>query len=170
MIWRREKSVMRKSDPTITKNVIPFPKRPKNRSSAAMASSPQSVGQTAGYRHYKSSSPFQPPLKPTAALRRPNPVHQQLALLAMSLKGNPTPELIDEMAPGLVRSILRRAGTGDTGKAELPKHLKRRLDLMCHFKHPAALIINDWLDGNRRFLPANIQTIADYSTCARAQK
>jgi hypothetical protein len=59
---------MRKSDPTITNNVIPFPKRPKNRSSAAMASSPQSVGQTAGYRHYKSSSPFQPPLKPTAAL------------------------------------------------------------------------------------------------------
>jgi hypothetical protein len=25
MIWRREKSVMRKSDPTTTKNVIPFP-------------------------------------------------------------------------------------------------------------------------------------------------
>jgi hypothetical protein len=88
----------------------------------------------------------------------------------MSFKGNPTPELIDEMAPGLVRSILRRAGTGDTGKADLPEHLMRRLDLMCHFKHPAALILKDWLDGNRRFLPANIQTIADYSTCAREQK
>jgi hypothetical protein len=35
---------MRKSDPTITNNVIPFPKRPKNRSSGAMASSPQSIG------------------------------------------------------------------------------------------------------------------------------
>jgi hypothetical protein len=161
---------MRKSDPTITNNVIPFPKRPKNRSSGAMASSPQSIGQTAGYRQYKSPSSFQPPLKPTAALERPNPVHQQLALLAMSFKGNPTPELIDEMAPGLVRSILRRAGTGDTGKADLPEHLMRRLDLMCHFKHPAALILKDWLDGNRRFLPANIQTIADYSTCAREQK
>jgi hypothetical protein len=161
---------MRKSDPITTNNVIPFPKRPQNRSSAAVASSPQSVGQTAACRQYKSPSPFQPRLKPTAALERPNPVHQQLALLAMSFKGNQTPELIDEMAPGLVRNILRRAGTSDTGKAELPKHLKRRLDLMCHFKHPAALIINDWLDGNRRFLPANIETIADYSTCAREQK
>ena len=84
-------------------------------------------------------------------------------------KGNPTPELIDELAPGLVRNILRRAGKGDTGKTELPKHLKRRLDLMCQFKHPAALILKDWLDGNRRFLPANIQTVADYSTCAREE-
>jgi hypothetical protein len=33
---------------------------------------------------------------------------------------------------------------------------------MCQFKHPAALIIKDWLDGNRAFLPANsrqLQTI-----------
>lgn len=86
------------------------------------------------------------------------------------MKGNPTPELIDEMAPGLVRNILRRAGPDYTGKAELTKHLKRRLDLMCRFKHPAALILKDWLDGNRRFLPANIQTIAEYSTCAEEQK
>lgn len=161
---------MRKSDPTITNNVIPFPKRPKNRSSATVASSPQSVGQTAGCRQYKSSSPFQPPLKPTAALRRPNPVHQQLALLAMVFKDNPTPDLIDETAPALVRNILSRAGSGGFGKANLPEHLMRRLDLMCHFKHPAALILKDWLDGNRRFLPANIQTIADYSTCAKELK
>ncbi|MEP3301405.1 MAG: hypothetical protein ABJO05_05495 [Roseibium sp.] len=86
------------------------------------------------------------------------------------MKGNPTPELIDELAPGLVRNILRCAGSVDTGKAELPKHLKRRLDLMCRFKHPAALILKDWLDGNRRFLPANIQTIADFSTCAEEQE
>lgn len=161
---------MRKSDPTITNNVIPFPKRPKSPCSESLASPPQTVEQTAGCRQYKSPSPFQPRLKPGAALERPNPVHQQLALLAMSLKGNPTPELIDEMAPGLVRNILRHAGSGDVGKAELPKNLKRRLDLMCRFNHPAALILNDWLDGNRRFLPTNIQTIADYSTCAREQK
>lgn len=125
---------MRKTDPTTTNNVILFTKRPQNRSSAAMASSPQSVGQTAGCRQYKSPSPFQPPLRPTVAFERPNPVHQQLVLLAMSLKSNPTPELIDEMAPGLVRNILRQVGPGGAGKAELPKHLKRRLDLMCRFK------------------------------------
>lgn len=161
---------MRKSDPTTTNNVIPFPKRHKNRASAAVASLPQSIGQTAGCGQYKSPSPFQSPLKPDAELEGPNSVHVQLAILAMSFKGNPTPELIDDMAPGLVRNILHCARSGDTDKAELPKHLKRRLDLLCRFNHPAALILKDWFDGNRRFLPANIQTIADYSTCAREQK
>jgi hypothetical protein len=88
----------------------------------------------------------------------------------LTTKGNPTPELIDKLAPGLVRNILRRAGAGDCAKANLPKPLKRRLDLMCQFKHPAALIIQDWLDGNRAFLPTNLQTIADYSTCCRGAK
>ena len=162
---------MRKSDPkTSTNNVIPFPKRPKTPRSAAVASSSQHAGRTSECRQYKSPSPVQPPLKTDAPNGRPNQVHAQLALLAMSLKGNPTPQLIDQMAPGTVRNIIRRAGTGASGKAKLPKHLKRRLDLMCQFKHPAALILQDWLDGNRRFLPVNLQTIAEYSTCAREQK
>jgi hypothetical protein len=55
-------------------------------------------------------------------------------------------------------------------KANLPKPLKRRLDLMCQFKHPAALIIQDWVDGKRAFLPTNLQTIADYSTCSEEEK
>jgi hypothetical protein len=80
-------------------------------------------------------------------------------------KGNPTPELIDELAPGVVRNVLRRVGSGECTKANLPRPLRRRLDLMCSFNHPAALIIKDWLDGNRRFLPSNLQTIAEYSTC-----
>jgi hypothetical protein len=88
----------------------------------------------------------------------------------LTTKGNPTPELIDELAPGLVRNVLRRVGSGECTKDTLPKPLKRRLDLMCSFKHPAALIIRDWLDGNRRFLPANLQTIADYATCAEEEK
>jgi hypothetical protein len=84
----------------------------------------------------------------------------------LTTKGNPTPELIDKLAPGLVRNILRRVESGDCAKASLPKPLMRRLDLMCQFKHPAALIIQDWVDGKRAFLPTNLQTIADYSTCA----
>jgi hypothetical protein len=91
-------------------------------------------------------------------------------LKCLTSKGNPTPELIDELAPGLVRNILRRAGTGDCAKADLPKPLKRRLDLMCQFKHPAALIIQRLARWKSRFLPANLQTIADYSTCAEEEK
>jgi hypothetical protein len=151
---------MRKSDPTITNNVIPFPKRPKNRSSASdglvtpiywancwisslqvIVAVPAAVETNRGVAEGR--------------IRFTNSWHFWRCLF----KGNPTPELIDEMAPGLVRSILRRAGTGDTGKAELPKHLMRRLDLMCHFKHPAALIIQDWLDGNRGSCPPTLRQL-----------
>jgi len=87
-----------------------------------------------------------------------------MALLAMSQKGDPTPELIDEMAPRTIGRILNLVASDSSRKARLPKHLRHRLDLMCQFRHPAALMLRDWLDGNRRFLPANFKTIADYSS------
>jgi hypothetical protein len=54
----------------------------------------------------------------------------------LTTKGNPTPELIDKLAPGLVRNVLRRAGAVDCAKANLPKPLMRRLDLMCQLQAP----------------------------------
>jgi hypothetical protein len=154
---------MRKSDPTTTSNVIAFPGQQRKHPSATSAHPQEPLTRTPKRRQSKSALEPRPPLHPSTENDVLHQHRQRIEILTM--KGNPTPELIDELAPGLVRNILRRAGTGDTGKAELPKHLKRRLDLMCGFKHPAALILQDWLDGNRRFLPANMQTIADYSTC-----
>lgn len=159
---------MRKSDPTTNSNVIAFPKQQRKHPSATTARPQEPLTRTPKRRQSKSSPGLRPPLRPSTANDVLHRHRQRIEILTN--KGNPTPELIDEIAPGLVRNILRRAGTGDTGKAELPKHLKRRLDLLCHFEHPAGLILKDWLAGNRRFLPANLQTIADYSTCAREQK
>ncbi|MGJ8572367.1 MAG: hypothetical protein ACSHXI_16885 [Hoeflea sp.] len=159
---------MRKSDPTTTGNVIAFPRQQRKHSAATTARPQETLTRTPKRRQSKSSSEFRPSLHASTANDVLHRHRRRIEILTN--KGNPTPELIDEIAPGLVRKILRRAGTGDTGKAELPKHLKRRLDLLCRFKHPAGLILKDWLDGNRRFLPANLQTIADHSTCAREEK
>ncbi|MCY0149314.1 hypothetical protein OEG84_23670 [Hoeflea sp. G2-23] len=159
---------MRKSDPTTKSNVIAFPKQQRKHPSATSVHPQRPLTRKPKRRQSKPSPEFRPPLHASTGDDVLHRHRQRIEILTM--KGNPTPELIDEMAPGLVRNILRRAGPDYTGKAELTKHLKRRLDLMCRFKHPAALILKDWLDGNRRFLPANIQTIAEYSTCAEEQK
>jgi len=159
---------MRKPDPTTNSNVIAFPRQQRKHPSATSVQSQKPLTRTPKRRQSKSSSEFRPPLHASSANDALHRHRRRIEILTN--KGNPTPELIDEIAPGLVRNILRRVGSGECAKANLPKQLRRRLDLMCQFKHPAALILNDWLDGNRRFLPANIQTIADYSTCAREQK
>ena len=159
---------MRKSDPTTNSNVIAFPKPQRKHLSATSVHLQKPITRTPKGRQSKYSSEFRTAVDASTADDVLHRHRRRIEILTM--KGNPTPELIDEMAPGLVRNILRRVGSGECAKANLPKQLRRRLDLMCQFKHPAALILNDWLDGNRRFLPANIQTIADFSTCAEEQE
>ena len=160
---------MRKSDPTTPKSiVIAFPKQTLKRPSATTAHAQKLAVLALKGRLSKSSAELHPPLHAST----PNDVLQQHCrrLEILTTKGNPTPELIDELAPGLVRNILRRVGSGKCTKTNLPKQLRRRLDLMCQFKHPAALILKDWFDGNRGILPPNLQTIADYSTCSQEQE
>lgn len=93
-----------------------------------------------------------------------------MALLAMSETGNPTAEHIDEMAPRTIGRILSLVASDSSRKGKLPKHLRSRLDLMCQFRHPAALMLRDWIDGKRRFLPANFKTIADHSCSAQEEQ
>lgn len=153
---------MRKSDPnTRNNNVIAFPKHQSKRLSGPTVYPQQPATRTPKQKQGKSQSRLQGHGSTASDVLQRN--RRRLEILTN--KGSPTPELIDELAPGLVRNILRRVGSGECTKANLPKPLRRQLDLMCQFRHPAALIISDWLDGNRRFLPANIQTIAEYSTC-----
>ncbi|WP_375590281.1 hypothetical protein ABWH89_05705 [Hoeflea alexandrii] len=158
---------MRKSDPnTPNSNIISFPKQQPKRHSGPTVHPQQPATRTPKRKQGKTKSRLQGHGSTTNdVLQR----HRRRVEI-LTNKGNPTPELIDELAPGLVRNILRRVGSGQCTKTNLPKPLMRRLDLMCQFKHPAALIVKDWLDGNRRFLPANLQTIAEYSTCAEEEK
>lgn len=153
---------MRKSDPNNrNNNVIAFPKHQSKRLSGAAVQPQQPTALSPKRKQSKSQTRLQGHGSTANDVLQRN--RRRLEIL--TTKGNPTPELIDELAPGLVRNVLRRVGSGECTKDTLPKPLRRRLDLMCSFKHPAALIIRDWLDGNRRFLPANLQTIAEYSTC-----
>jgi hypothetical protein len=155
---------MRNSDPhTPNNNIISFPKQQPKPLSGTAVQPQQPATHSIKRKPGKSTSRSRPPVHTITA----NDVLQRnrRRLEILTNKGSPTPELIDELAPGLVQNILRRVGSGECTKAHLPKPLRRQLDLMCQFRHPAALIISDWLDGNRRFLPANIQTIAEYSTC-----
>ena len=153
---------MRKSGPnTPNSNIIAFPKRKSKRFSGSTLHLQQPAMRSRKGKPGKTQSRHQGHGSTASDVLQRNRRRVEI----LTTKGDPTPELIDELAPGLVRNILRRVGSGECTKANLPKPLRRQLDLMCQFRHPAALIISDWLDGNRRFLPANIQTIAEYSTC-----
>jgi len=151
---------MRDSKPTPhTNNVIPF----RRKADLPLPTAPAIVSKTPG-----SASKFRKSNAGHKASRPHDLAQTKLQMLAMACKGMPpTAELVDETAPRTVRQILRRAGTGDAGKIRLPKLVQANLNLMCEFKHPVGLILRDWLDGNRRFLPANFQTIVDHSTCIR---
>ncbi|WP_417419147.1 hypothetical protein [Hoeflea sp.] len=84
----------------------------------------------------------------------------------MGLKRPPdSPELADAVAVWTARQVLRQATSGKATRGKLRPLVKENLDLMCRFNHPVGLILRDWLDGNRRFLPANFQTLVEYSTC-----
>ncbi|WP_412050355.1 hypothetical protein ACK6D9_01365 [Hoeflea sp. Naph1] len=136
-------------------NVVPFP-------------------QKADVQHHAGPMTTSRKQPPAVKSRKPKPNRKaqslaeiELEILVMSCDGNPTPDLVDEMAPSTVQKIIERTGTGEAGNTRLPRGLQRRLELLCRFNHPAGLILKDWLDGNRRFLPANFQTIADYSACSQ---
>ena len=167
-------------------NVIPFPKKPLRPPTTAPAAPQQASprvdqalvkhsGKKTGphmklivqaLRH-KPSFRFQPGIEEVGLSRdMPTQVHQQRAILEMAFRAQPdSPERADEVAAWTVRQALRYAGQGEADKTSLPPLVRRNLDLMCAYRHPVGLILRDWLDGNRRFLPANFKTLVEYSTC-----
>ncbi|MAZ85880.1 MAG: hypothetical protein CME90_20095 [Hoeflea sp.] len=156
---------MRKSDSTtnITKsNVVPFPKQliaPPENPRPPLA--PRSREERQKARRDKIQALLNSPNRDTIVAK--NRSHFEF----ITSCGKSTPERIDELAPQLVRKILSLVGPGKTlSKSDLPRLTRRRLDVLCEFKHPAALIIRDWLEDNSRALPENLETIAEYSSCA----
>lgn len=166
-------------------NVIPFPKKPLRPPTSAPAGSQQSgphadqllvkhSGKKTGpvmspivhASGHKPSFRFQPGTEAGVSQDMPTQVHQQRAILEMAFRARPdSPERADEVAAWTVRQVLLRAGEGEAEKTWLPPLVRRNLDLMCACRHPVGLILRDWLDGNRRLLPANFQTLVEYSTC-----
>jgi len=156
---------MRKSDSTTTttkSNVVPFPKKlsvpPKN---PRPPLAPRSREERQKARRDKIQALLNSPNR--EAIIAENRRHFEF----ITSCGKPTPESVDTAAPRLVRKILSLVGPDKTlKKSDLSRMYRRQLDLLCEFKHPAALIIRDWLDDNSRLLPDNLETIAEYSSCA----
>lgn len=154
---------MRKSDSTNTpkSNILPFPKQlnlpPRN---PRPPLSPRSREERQQARRDKIQALLNSPNR--EAIVAKNRQHFEF----ITSCGKPTPESVDAAAPRLVRKVLSLVGPDKTlKKSDLSRMYRRQLDLLCEFKHPAALIIRDWLEDNSRLLPTNLETIAKYSSC-----
>ncbi|WP_152007403.1 hypothetical protein [Hoeflea sp. EC-HK425] len=97
--------------------------------------------------------------------------HDKERIRIMGIKRPPdSPELADAVAVWTARQVLRQATSGKAPKVKLRSLVKENLDLMCAYRHPVGLILRDWLDGNRRLLPANFPTLVEYSSCVEESK
>ena len=87
----------------------------------------------------------------------PTPERNKEYVRLLASKGNPTQELVDECAPAILRRVLRhirnRSRQSNHLPKTLPKVLRRQLQLLCDFDHPAGIVLRDWLDGDRYSLP-----------------
>lgn len=149
---------MRKSNQSLQGNVVQFMKKTEGQRSAAPMSRSKQANPGSKSRKLKFTG---------KVLTPPSQAQTERQLHAMSQKGNPTPERVDELVPGTIRHILRRVGSGNASETRLSRYLQRRVDLLCSFNHPVGLILKDWLDGKRKCPPANFETIAEHSTCVQ---
>jgi hypothetical protein len=164
--------------PHLPGNIIQFPKPAPTSSSLVStqpSASPVELKSAASAPPSRSQRPNQAMDRRTSGRRR---VQTNRVLTAkerlrnnkkvriMATKRPPdSPELADAVAFWTARQILRQATSGKAPKMKLRRLVKENLDLMCTYRHPVGLILRDWLDGNRRLLPANFQTLVEYSTC-----
>ena len=118
------------------------------------------------------SEPVQTPSsQTTTSIAQPSFTPEQNAeyVRVLASKGNPTQELVDECAPSIVRRIIKHVRMHDRLKNHLsktlPRVLRRQLQLLCDFDHPAGIILRDWLDVNLDTLPDGFE-----ETYARSSK
>lgn len=97
-------------------------------------------------------------VKTTLTLRPSiTPEHNTEYIRSLLSKGNPTDELVNECAPSVVRRIIchvrMRSEPNKALPKTLPKILRRQLQLLIDFDHPAGLVLRDWLDAHCQSLP-----------------
>jgi hypothetical protein len=112
-----------------------------------------------------------PSSQTTTSIPKPSFTSEENAeyIRLLSSKGSPTKELVAECAPAVVRRVLRhvqkRSRPDNHLPKTLPKVLKRQLQLLCDFDHPAGITLQNWLDGNLHALPDGFE-----ETYARSSK
>ena len=164
--------------PPLPGNIIQFPKPAPTSSSSASphpSTSPVDPGDAGSVRPPRSRQPsgamdrtksHRSPVRMNCVLTSKEQARNKEKVRIMATKRPPdSPELADAVAVWTARQVLRHATSGKAPKMKLRPLVKENLDLMCRFNHPVGLILRDWLDGNRRLLPANFETLVEYSTC-----
>ncbi|MEP4152393.1 MAG: hypothetical protein ABJL73_13895, partial [Lentilitoribacter sp.] len=77
-------------------------------------------------------------------------------------------ELVDKSAPSIVRRIVKhirkRSRPNNHLPKTLPKVLRRQLQLLCDFNHPAGITLKDWLNGNLNTLPDGFEETYAHSS------
>lgn len=95
-----------------------------------------------------------------ASVKKPTPSNNERLLQWPLYKPIPSYALAEKLAVPTIRGVLGFAKVDDNGNLRLPLFLQRDLDLMCRCKHPIGVMLQDWLEGNRQFLPDDIKSIA----------
>lgn len=93
--------------------------------------------------------------------KKPSPEENDWLMQLLSYKPTPSYALAEVKAAETIRKVLRFAKVNDKGNRTVYPSIQRDVDLMCEFKHPIGLMLQDWLDGNRQFLPDDITSIAE---------
>ena len=60
----------------------------------------------------------------------------------------------EEHVAMIVRDVIRFARGGESKTSVMPRQLRRWLQELCDAGDPTCLMLRDWLDGNRRYLPS----------------
>ena len=95
-----------------------------------------------------------------ASVKKPTPSNNERLIQIPLYKPIPSYALAEKLAVPTIRGVLGFAKVDDKSNLRLPPLLQRDLDLMCRCKHPVGVMLQDWLKGNRRFLPDDIKSIA----------
>lgn len=95
--------------------------------------------------------------------KKPSQEENEWLIQLLSYEPTPCYALAEEKATETIRRVLRFAKVNNSGNRTVYPSIQRDVDLMCEFKHPIGLMLQDWLDGNRQFLPDDITSIAETS-------
>lgn len=142
-------------------NVIPFPLRTETPPTISNPTSQPTTQPLVLTRITRTAS--ERALRKAAIMNRyPKQSQEENEKLMQFLSYEPTPcyALAEEKAAETIRKVLRHAKVNDKGNRRVYPSIQRDVDLMCEFNHPIGLMLQDWLDGNRRFLPDDITSMA----------
>lgn len=152
-------------------NVIPFPLRTETPPTISNPTSQSTIQPLVLTRMTRTTS--ERALRKAAIMNRyPKRSQEENERVIQFLSYKPTISyaLAEDKAAETIRRVLRFAKVDDKGNRTVCRSIQRDVDFMCEFKHPVGLMLSEWLNGNRRFLPDDITSMAKLSLSSEGVK